>query len=254
MKKKNMIRVNTLLGILVIAAALFTFRLSWMAASTLIVVAGLLAAVYAFERRAVDTRTLALLGVVTATTVAARQLFHGFGGASPVFYFIILAGYVFGPRFGFMAGALTILVSNFSLGHGPWTPFQMTGLGLVGGVAGVLPRRKGWWERFALAFYGLVAGFFYGAATNVFYWLAFTAEQTWATFLGVSAASLPFDAMRGITSAGLLFFASAPAMRVMNRHKKRMRPSTGDECESDGQGPVLGEMRGGRPADDGYIS
>lgn len=77
---------------------------------------------------------------MTAITIVLRQLMHSLGEFSPVFLFVILTGYVFGPINGFVVGSMTILISNFSLGHGPWTPFQTIALGMVGFLSYFIPR------------------------------------------------------------------------------------------------------------------
>ncbi len=53
------------------------------------------------------------------------------------------AGVVFGGEAGFLVGAMTMLVSNMLLSQGPWTPWQMFCMGIIGFLAGVL-FRKGW--------------------------------------------------------------------------------------------------------------
>ncbi len=60
-------------------------------------------------------------------------------GATAFFFAIILGGYVFGPRFGFLLGAGSLFVSAFAIGgFGPWMPFQMFVAGWVGMTAGWL--------------------------------------------------------------------------------------------------------------------
>ena len=76
--------------------------------------------------------------VLAALAAAGRLLFAPVPSFKPVSAVCILAGAVFGRRSGFLVGALAALVSNFFLGQGPWTPWQMYAWGLVGYLAGVL--------------------------------------------------------------------------------------------------------------------
>ena len=92
-----------------------------------------------------NARGIALMGVLVALNSALRlveNIIPGPGEFSPVFALIILAGYVFGARFGFLTGALTLLVSAvITAGIGPWLPYQMFTAGWVGMSAGWLPGR-----------------------------------------------------------------------------------------------------------------
>src|SRR5919108_3239033 len=100
-----------------------------------------LAALFAVEAgtRQLDSRALALLAAIAAIDAALRlALIVGIGGFSPLFFLVLCAGYVFGPTFGFMAGALSILVSALlGAGVGPWVPYQVFAVGWVGVAAGV---------------------------------------------------------------------------------------------------------------------
>jgi energy-coupling factor transport system substrate-specific component len=63
------------------------------------------------------------------------------GGFSPIFAPIIIAGYVFGGRFGFLMGTFTLLASALVTGAvGPWLPYQMFTAGWAGLSAGWLGR------------------------------------------------------------------------------------------------------------------
>mgnify|MGYP002590281839 CR=1 FL=1 len=50
---------------------------------------------------------------------------------------MILSGVAFGGETGFLVGAMSMLTSNVLFGQGPWTPFQMFAMGLIGFLAGV---------------------------------------------------------------------------------------------------------------------
>ena len=88
------------------------------------------------QREAVGAKSIALLGVlvaINATLRFAEVAVPGPGGFSPIFPLIIFGGYVFGGGFGFLLGALTLLVSALVTGGvGPWLPDQMCTAGWVG--------------------------------------------------------------------------------------------------------------------------
>ena len=68
-------------------------------------VAGLL--VVEAGMRQLDARAIALLAALAAIDAALRlALIVGIGGFSPIFFLVLCAGYVFGPSFGFLVGAL----------------------------------------------------------------------------------------------------------------------------------------------------
>ncbi|MCB9161966.1 MAG: hypothetical protein H6644_19315 [Caldilineaceae bacterium] len=53
------------------------------------------------------------------------------GGFSPIFFLIVLTGYVYGGRSAFM-GVLTLVVSSLFTGAiGPWLPYQMVTAGWI---------------------------------------------------------------------------------------------------------------------------
>src|SRR4030065_2845200 len=83
-----------------------------------------------------NTKLIALLGVLVAINSALRFVetaIPGPGGFTPIFFLIILVGYIFGGRGGFLMGALTLLVSALVTGGvGPWLPAQMFTAGWVG--------------------------------------------------------------------------------------------------------------------------
>jgi len=85
---------------------------------------------------AAGATTIALLGILVSINAALRfaeTVVPGPGGFSPMFLLIILTGYVFGARVGFLMGALSLLVSALITGGvGPWLPFQMWAAGWVG--------------------------------------------------------------------------------------------------------------------------
>ena len=118
-----------------------------------------------------DSKAVALLGVLAAVGAALRPLGAGTAGIETVFFLMIVAGRVFGPGFGFALGSVTIFTSALLTGGvGPWMPYQMFASAWVGMGAGLLPRVPPRWERVLLAGYGVVSGYAYGLAVNLSFW------------------------------------------------------------------------------------
>jgi energy-coupling factor transport system substrate-specific component len=119
-----------------------------------------------------DTRVLAVLGVLSAVIAIMRGISAGTGGIELVFFLLILAGRVFGPGFGFVLGVTSLFASALmTAGVGPWLPFQMLVSAWVGMGAGLLPRRvTGRAEIAMLAAYGVVSSYAYGLLMNLSGW------------------------------------------------------------------------------------
>ncbi|GAB4013406.1 ECF transporter S component [Nocardioides ultimimeridianus] len=119
-----------------------------------------------------DSRALAILGVLSAVNAALRGFSAGTGGLELVFFLLILGGRVFGPGFGFLLGCTSLLGSALlTAGVGPWLPFQMLVAGWVGLGAGLLPRRpRGRAEIVLLVGYGIAAAYLYGLLMNLWGW------------------------------------------------------------------------------------
>lgn len=131
-----------------------------------------------------DTKALAMLGVLSAIGAALRPLGAGTGGIEPMFFLLVLAGRVYGPGFGFVLGNTTMFASALLTGGmGPWLPFQMLAAGWVGMGAGLLPRVRGRVEIALLAVYGAVASVLYGFLLNMWFWPYTTGEGTQLSYV-----------------------------------------------------------------------
>ena len=119
-----------------------------------------------------DSRVLAVLGVLTAVNAVLRLVSAGTAGLELVFFLLILAGRVFGAGFGFVLGCTTMFASALlTAGVGPWLPFQMLVAAWVGMGAGLLPRRPtGRAEIALLVGYGVVSAYLYGLLMNLQGW------------------------------------------------------------------------------------
>jgi energy-coupling factor transport system substrate-specific component len=201
----------------------------------------LVAVLTAMTGSQMTSKLVALLGILTALNAMLRTI-PGPAGFSAMFLLPILAGYCYGPTFGFLLGALSLLVSAFiGGGVGPWMPYQMFSAGWVGMLSGWLPeiRRHPRAERIVLAAWGGVVGFIFGAIMNIWFWpyLAGGGSVTGAAWQpGMTAVStlrsylvfyvvtsLWWDVARAAGNALLLLLFGAAILRVLRRFRSRFR-------------------------------
>jgi energy-coupling factor transport system substrate-specific component len=167
-----------------------------------------------------SARELTLVATLAGLAAAGRVLFAAVPGVQPVTVIVVAAGAALGPRRGFAVGALAALASNFFLGQGAHTPWQMLawgGCGLAAGLASRLLR-----GRLAFALFAFGLGFAYGLLMDLWLWYGFYAH-TWAALLVVLGAGLAFNALHAAGNL-LLGFAAGPELRrVLSRYERRLR-------------------------------
>ena len=183
-----------------------------------------------------DAKAVAMLGVLSALGAGLRPLGAGIGGIEPVFFLLIIAGRVFGPGFGFVVGATTLLASGLLTGGvGPWLPFQMLAAAWVGLGAGLLPRAAGRTEIGLLAAYGVVSSLLFGLAMNLSFWPFTLGPDTAVSFMPGApigdnlrrfllfdlTTSLGWDVGRSITTALLVLVFGSPILRILRRAARR---------------------------------
>src|ERR1700678_3458633 len=120
--------------------------MSWPIASFVVVGVVLAIGWVAYERRRPSARMAAVVAVMAALTALGRDAFVALPDVKPITAMTFVVGYALGPLPGFTVGALGMLVSNFMLGQGPYTPWQMAAwgmVGLAGAALATLTRRRG---------------------------------------------------------------------------------------------------------------
>lgn len=154
-----------------------------------------------FTEGGMDSKVLAMLGVLTAINAVMRGLSAGTAGIELVFFLLILGGRVFGPGFGFVLGCTSLFASALlTAGVGPWLPFQMLASAWVGMWAGLLPRRvTGALEIVMLVLYGIVAAYAFGLVMNM---------SSWPFTLGIEVPG---------HTGGLSFVPGAPLLENLHR-------------------------------------
>ena len=193
------------------------------------------------RRGTMNGATVALLGVLSAMA-GFMKLLDLPGGGSGLFFLVILAGAAFGPRFGLLLGLTSFLVSAIlSGGIGPGLPFQMLALAGMGASAGLLgrftARLPSMVEVGALAAFGWVWGFVFGAIMNLWFWpfqqgpgplewnpdlsAAETLRHYWAFYFW---SSLPWDAAGALANAVIILVVGVPLLRTLRRYAHRLEP------------------------------
>ena len=196
---------------------------SYYAVSLLMVLEAMLPFFLVFEGRKPRARELVVTAVLCALGVAGRAAFFMLPQCKPVLALTILAGAALGGETGFLVGAVTMLVSNILFSQGPWTPWQMLGMGLCGFLAGLvfrrggLPKKKG-----TLCAYGAVSAFaVYGILLNAYSALLATGALTWQSLAVYCASGFAMDAVQAGSTVAFLWFFAEPMLEKLERVKRK---------------------------------
>ena len=196
--------------------------MSWQAAVLTILGLALLGGFAWYERSRPPAQIVALVAALAAISVAGRVALSPIPNVVPTTDITLIAGYALGGAPGFAVGALSALVSNFWLGQGPWTPWQMAGWGLTGvagaGLAATTGRGLG---RLSLAAICALAGFAYGALLDFSLMVTYGGEQSLDRFLAISARGVPFNVAHAAGNAALALVAGPAMVRMLLRYRRR---------------------------------
>jgi energy-coupling factor transport system substrate-specific component len=195
---------------------------SWQGASLAILALAILGGFAWFERSRPSARVIAAVAALAALAVAGRVALAPIPNLVATTDVALLSGYVLGGGPGFAVGALAGLVSNFWLGQGPWTPWQMAGWGLVGIAGAALTRVRGREVgRLQLAVWAGLAGLAYGALLDLSVMVSYGGEQSLDRYLALSARGIPFNLVHA-TGNFMLMLAAGPALvRILDRYRDR---------------------------------
>ena len=167
-----------------------------------------------------SAKDLTLVATLAGLAAAGRILFAPVPGVQPVTVIVAASGVALGPRRGFAVGALAALASNFFLGQGTHTPWQMLAWGGCGAAAGLAHRLLR--RRLAFTAFAFVLGFAYGAILDGWLWYSFY-PHTSAALAAVAARSFAFNAAHALGNAALAFAAGPELRRVLARYERRLR-------------------------------
>lgn len=190
---------------------------------------------------AMNVKTLAFLGVLSATGAALRAIGAGAVGLEPIWFVIILGGRALGRKFGFLLGSTTMLASALLTGGtGPWLAFQMMCAAWIGWGAGALPSLRS--KRFQhilelglLSLYGAVTALLFGLFMDLQLWPWIASPSTTIAYIpggGVFenlqrfmvfhlTTALAWDIPRAIFNVVLIIFLGRPILNSLSRAMRR---------------------------------
>jgi len=196
-------------------------RINWGLVSLVLVAAVLTASCCQLERGIANARTLALIATMGAVAAAGRFIFAPLPNIQPATFLVVAVGRIFGGSIGFLTGVTAGLVSNFFLGQGPWTPWQMFCWGMAGYSAALLtPLLERGGRAAILAFLGLW-GYLFGWVMNLWYWLAFVSPLSWQSFLLTYAASFWLDSCHAAGNIAFYLLCGSATEKILKRFRRR---------------------------------
>lgn len=194
-------------------------RLNWGLVAIGLAILVMLAFFLGFQSPTFGSKQIAVISLLATLSAVMRIPFAALPNFQPCTFLIICSGYVFGPVPGFMVGAMTPLISNFFLGQGPWTLYQMLTWGLIGCGAALLGRFH--LGRSGLIAFGILSGFGFGLLMNIYFWLHFAYPLSLRTLLLAQLGSFWFDLSHAIANAVFLGLFGLRTISILERYRKR---------------------------------
>jgi energy-coupling factor transport system substrate-specific component len=167
-----------------------------------------------------SAKEITVIATLAAAAAAGRVLMAPVPDVQPVTVIVVATGVALGARAGIGVGAAAAFVSNFFLGQGLWTPWQMLawgGCGAVGALLAPLLRRR---IPFAIAC--CLLGFAFGFVLDVWNWYGFY-PHTWPSFVARQATGLPFDVAHATGNLALALAAGPELRRLLERYGRRLK-------------------------------
>lgn len=167
-----------------------------------------------------SAKEITVIATLAAAAAAGRVLMAPVPDVQPVTVIVVATGVALGARAGIGVGAAAAFVSNFFLGQGLWTPWQMLawgGCGAIGALLAPLLRRR---IPFAIAC--CLLGFAFGFVLDLWNWYAFY-PHTWPSFVARQATGLPFDVAHATGNLALALAAGPELRRLLERYGRRLK-------------------------------
>ena len=190
--------------------------------SLLVLLEAMLPFFVSFEDRKPKVRDIVTLAVMCALAVTGRTAFFMLPNFTPVMAIVIIAGVAFGCEGGFITGAMTMFVSNFIMGQGPWTPWQMFAMGLVGFLAGLFfagssVRTRNMTKLGLCIFGALICTVVYGGIMNPASVIMWQPNVNFSMIMASYVTGFPFDLAQATATVIALWLVARPFLEKLDR-------------------------------------
>lgn len=176
-----------------------------------------------FEGKKPRAREITVTAVMIAIGVIGRAAFFMLPQFKPMTAVVIISGIALGGETGFVVGAMSALVSNMFMGQGPWTPWQMFALGIIGFISGLIFTDKNFEKKkWIVGIYGFFSAFvIYGFILDTSSVMMTVYEMNIQTVLSVYLAGIPFNLIHGAATFIFLMIIGNSMIRKLSRIKKK---------------------------------
>ena len=201
--------------LLVAAGSIFFDDRRYYFISLAIVIALLAPMVLRFEH--ISVRYMVLIAALGALAAVSRAAFAPLEQFKPTASIVIVSGICLGAEGGFAVGALSMFASNMYFSQGPWTPWQMLAMGMVGFISGALfaRRRPG---RTVLALYGFaVTVLVYGVIADLSTVVMTYDRPTLTQVISTLYLGLFFNIIHGVSSLVFLLAIGGRFIKRLDR-------------------------------------
>lgn len=171
-----------------------------------------------------SAKKVVLIAVLVAIATAGRSVFFMFPGIKPMAAVVIVTGISLGAEAGFLTGSLTMLLSNMLFGQGPWTPWQMFSMGLIGLLAGLLAAagKERMEKRSSLCLFGLISPLvIYGGIMNFASLLMMSYTINKESIIAIYLSGIPMDLLHAVSTVVFLAVGGKPMLEKIERVKKK---------------------------------
>ena len=214
--------VGSIVAVLVLIPATIWFGVArlgdkkYFFISLLVLLEAMLPFFVSFEDRKPKVRDIVTLAVT------GRTAFFMLPNFTPVMAIVIIAGVAFGCEGGFITGAMTMFVSNFIMGQGPWTPWQMFAMGLVGFLAGLFfagssVRTRNMTKLGLCIFGALICIVVYGGIMNPASVIMWQPNVNFSMIMASYVTGFPFDLAQATATVIALWLVARPFLEKLDR-------------------------------------
>ena len=193
----------------------------YVAVSLLLIAYAMIPFFAGFERKKPKAREIVILAVLIAVAVVGRAAFFMVPNFKPIVAIVIISGVALGKESGFLVGAMAAFVSNFLFGQGPWTPWQMMAMAVIGYLAGLVFHRYS--DRIKIVplviFGALATVILYGGIVDLWTILFMGNGVTWETVLMVYGGAFYMNLIHAAATVIFLLILAKPMIEKLERVK-----------------------------------